>query len=590
MTLNKKFLFLFSALLLGLLGLTFSSGAVQAADSTWKARYYNNRNLSGDPAVVRQEAEINYNWGTQSPVEGVRKDDFSVRWTRTVAFPAGTYRFTARMDDGMRVWVDDVLIIDEWYPDTPRTRTAERGLSAGDHRLKVEYFDTILGAEAMLRWDRIGDYEAPNPTIYNWRGEYFNNRNLSGAPSRVRDDAAINFTWGDGSPASGINRDDFSVRWTRSAYFNAGRYRFTAKADDGVRLWVNGMLIIDQWKDQEATTYSKEIDLPSGNAALRMDYYDHGGSATAILSWTQINNAPIYNWKGEYYNNGSLQGGPMLVRDDAAVDFNWSEGIPASGFSRDNFSVRWTRNLVFEPGRYRFTVRVDDGARLWVNNQLIIDRWYPSSVQNYTGEIELYGGPVPVRLEYFERTGYAEVHLSWQRLTTPGTGTGGMGTATVSTNYLNLRSGPAINQSIVTVLSRGTFLNLLGFRTADSRWVQVALPNGTRGWVYASYVQTSVPVSSLIVWTGDGQGSPPQPQPGNATATVSAYYLNMRSGPGTAYQILRVLGRGDSLTLTHRNSAANWVRVTLSNGAQGWVHAGYIQSSAPVRTLPVWNG
>jgi uncharacterized protein YraI len=573
-------------LLLGLLSMAVSSTGVQAADATWRARYWNNRTLSGTPALEQQEAQINHNWGHHSPAPGVNKDDFSVRWTRTVNFPSGIYRFTARMDDGMRVWIDDVLIIDDWNADWPRTRTVDYGLSAGEHRVKVEYFEAILSAEASFRWDRIGDYTAPTPTITNWRGEYYNNRTLSGAPALVRDDAAINFNWGDGSPAAVISADNFSARWTRSVNLDGGRYRFTVLADDGVRLWVNGALLIDQWKDQTATSYSAEINLPAGNASLKMEYYDHGGGAAAVLSWTQVTSAPIYNWKGEYYNNASLLGGPMLVRDDAAIDFNWSDGIPVSGLQKDNFSVRWTRNLTFEPGRYRFTVRVDDGARLWVNNQLLIDRWTPSTVQSYSGEIELYGGPVPVRLEYFEHTGFAEVHLSWQRLTTPPTGTGGLGTATVTSYYLNFRSGPGMNHAIITTLPRSTALNLLGFRTADSRWLRVAQANGTQGWVHAGYVQTSVPVSSLAVWTGDGG----QPQPGNVTATVTAAHLNFRSGPGVGHQVLRVLSRGQSMTLTHRDAAATWVRVLLPGGAQGWVHAGYIQSTAAVSTLPVWNG
>jgi uncharacterized protein YraI len=63
----------------------------------------------------------------------------------------------------------------------------------------------------------------------------------------------------------------------------------------------------------------------------------------------------------------------------------------------------------------------------------------------------------------------------------------------------------------------------------------------------------------------------------------------VRSGPGTGYSILTVLDRGNTITLSYRNSAGNWVYGTLSNGTQGWVHAGYIQTSAGVTALPVWN-
>ena len=76
-----------------------------AADSTWQAKYWNNKNLSGDPVLVRQEDNIDHDWGHGSPT-GVNNNQFSARWKKTINFAEGAYKFDATMDDGMRVYLD----------------------------------------------------------------------------------------------------------------------------------------------------------------------------------------------------------------------------------------------------------------------------------------------------------------------------------------------------------------------------------------------------------------------------------------------------------------------------------------------------
>ncbi len=222
--------------------------------------------------------------------------------------------------------------------------------------------------------------------------------------------------------------------------------------------------------------------------------------------------------------------------------------------------------------------------RLWVNNQLIVDKWQAQAIQSHSGEIELFGGPVPVRMEYFDRTGFAEAHLSWQRLTTPPTGGGGTGTATVTGAYfLNVRSGPGLSNNVVATAARNEVLNLLGYRDAAGIWIMVARANGTQGWVHAGYVRTSVPVNSLMIWTGQTGGDSGQ----SGNGTVNTGRLNVRSGPGIEHSVLTVIDRGTSVTITHRNAASTWVRVTLPNGNRGWVNASYLRTNVTIGNLPI---
>ncbi len=249
----------------------------------------------------------------------------------------------------------------------------------------------------------------------NWRGEYFPNTTLTGTPI-LRDDSGINFNWGAGAPWAGFPADNFSVRWTRQVWFDAGKYRFTTTTDDGTRLFLDGALVIDQWKEQATTSHSANVQLAAGWYTVRMEYLEKSGGATAQLKWERTDVAPpvtITDWRGEYFNNRDLTGTPVLVRNDRDVRFDWVKGSPDRGIGNDNFSARWTRTLNFVGGRYQFNVKADDGVRLWVDGALVIDAWGRATGNTISKEVHLATGNHTIRLEYQEQTGDASVRLSW---------------------------------------------------------------------------------------------------------------------------------------------------------------------------------
>jgi YVTN family beta-propeller protein len=116
--------------------------------------YFNNKTLSGIPALVRTE-QLNYNWGSSSPGKGVISDGFSVRWRGFIQAPAtGTYRFQTISDDGIRVWIGGAPVIDNWTVHLSTTdTTADINLKAGQKtEIVVEYFDNTGTAIARLFW------------------------------------------------------------------------------------------------------------------------------------------------------------------------------------------------------------------------------------------------------------------------------------------------------------------------------------------------------------------------------------------------------------------------------------------------------
>jgi glucose/arabinose dehydrogenase len=136
------------------------------------------------------------------------------------------------------------------------------------------------------------DYQAPvqggDCGAGQFKAEYFNNKDLSGASVLTNcDDAVIHHQWGLGSPGAGVAADNFSARWTGNFPFDGGRYRFRASADDGVRILVDGAVVVSGWQDQGYTAYQGIATLAAGMHAVTVEYYDQGAIAALETSWAK---------------------------------------------------------------------------------------------------------------------------------------------------------------------------------------------------------------------------------------------------------------------------------------------------------------
>ncbi|HSN78142.1 MAG TPA: PA14 domain-containing protein, partial [Anaerolineae bacterium] len=263
-------------------------------------------------------------------------------------------------------------------------------------------------------WTPVPPPTATPAPVEGWLGEYFANPNLQGAPALVRVDPAVRFNWGFGSPAPNIPPDSFSVRWGRTVWFEAGQYRFQARVDDGVRVWLDNALIIDEWRDGSVRTVTADRTLSSGWHSLRIEYYERTGEALIDFTW-QLQPQVFLEWRGDYFANPTLSGQPVLVRNDVQIAFDWGFGSPAPGVvPTDNFSVRWTRQLYFlHSDIYRFTLRVDDGARVKIDGVTILDAWREGPVADFVVDRFVQAGTHTVEVEYFERSGEAQIFFNW---------------------------------------------------------------------------------------------------------------------------------------------------------------------------------
>ncbi len=279
----------------------------------WLGEYFDNIALTGPAYTSRDDEEINFDWAWGPPAGGMPTNSFSVRWTGEFDFDAGSYRFYARVDDGVRVYVDGERIINGWRDGGLRLYTADRALVDGDHEIKVEFYDRIQVARIYFWWEKFstatptpgptatpgpsptptpGPSPTPTPTStpapsIGWFGQYYNNIELQDPPFATDYVPWIGAEWETGSPLPGMRNDYFSIRWTTTAYLEADAYLFCAMSDDGARIWVDGHRVLDEWHPNNGVAYCGEHEVATGDHEVKVEYYEEGGNALIYVWWRE---------------------------------------------------------------------------------------------------------------------------------------------------------------------------------------------------------------------------------------------------------------------------------------------------------------
>jgi hypothetical protein len=321
-----------------------------------------------------------------------------------------------------------------------------------------------------------------------WYAEYFPNRDLSGAPAVVRTEASVDFNWGAGSPDPQIPADNFSARWTQTLHLEAGNYEFTVGADDGVRLFVDGVLVINDWRQSAYATRRGSIELGAGTHTLRLEYFEQTGDAAVRLSWERkpivrpigniITHAEPGTWVRIYRRmpNGEWQymnpGGTGPIDASGRIKIDGLPVEPAYGDRGQPYRVELRTQ-----GRILRTLGdIDRGQpefRVYPFRDNVAS-WGPETVVQPTATPTLTPHP-----------GSGTVDQSY-------TGT------LINARHLNVRRGPGVSYGVVTTISRNQTVELTGYRNARGTWIEIRA-NGVTGWVNAYYIRSNVSVRSMTV-------------------------------------------------------------------------------------------
>jgi len=290
------------------------------------------------------------------------------------------------------------------FPGTGRRSFTVGGLAPGTYKcFRVRAFN----ASGSSGWSNYGCTTTHNIPCPVYRAEYYNNRYLSGNPTFVRcENWPINHNWGNGGPGNGVGNDNFSARWTGRAYIAAGTYTFIGGADDGIKVWLDGNVIINEWRDQGYTEYRVNRSFSSGgNHDIKVEYYENGGAARVFFKWEQqtgCSGSPIslnQTVRGTIRSSGQRDtyclsvGGGQWISIRMVGNPGWQTNKPDPVLE------------VYDPGGARRGYN-DDGAfvtnssSIWYRDSFLAV-WLPSA-GTYSIIARMYGsstGPYAMRVE-----------------------------------------------------------------------------------------------------------------------------------------------------------------------------------------------
>lgn len=523
---------------------------------SWLELYYNNTNQSGTPVKAVGGAtagtkvkELLHNWGTGKPYAEVNADNFSAKFMKLIA-GGKDYVLETYADDGVKATVDDKSIINRWSNSSGKSDFGTiTGLSAGDHRLTVDYFENTNNAGIAATVAPFG----------NWIASYYNNTSLTGMPKTVKtvsgNGTSLKVENGNGSPTAGINADNFSVSYKTAQRINSGSYILRTRADDGIRVYLDGNLVVDKWSPSsywksESTDIIQVKDRTTGSAAdknvhtIEIQYYDNTGSSGLEFYLQNADKEVEKNsWFGQFYPNSTLSGNYVNIVGGATsgnkldtIRYNWGTSQSISGLPADNFSARF-RKVITGGKDYFAQAFADDGIRMSLDGSKFIDKWTNSSGDIYRATLPaVASGDHTVTAEYYENTGKAAVFAdvvpfgNWMAYYYDNTET----------------SGAPVNAKIMEPNSNNGFTEDFGY---DAPMANVPANNYSTRYVTAKRL------------------------------TAGDYYINTIADDGV--QVL-IDGKIVIDRYTAGNSKNNAVKYSVKNGAEGdihWIEVRYLEKT-----------
>lgn len=352
--------------------------AVIGTGNGLRGSYFNGlQDPSGSPTAWELDPVINFNWGGNSPIAGVAGTNWAGEWSGQIqAETTGAYTLTTNSDDGVRVYIDGQLVIDNYTYHGATYNSATLNFNAGQkYDIDIKYFQGGGASTLQLFWQAQGLPFQIVPTTQ-----------LYAAP------AAPTLT-----PASG----NYSGPVTVSASAPGSVIHYTV---DGTRPTLS------------SPTYTGPVTLSASAAFEARAFVGSVGSTVAEGDYL-INAIGTGNGLWGAYFNGIQDpaGQPTATELDPVINFNWNGSSPIAGVSGTIWAGEWTGQVQAETtGTYTFYTNSDDGVRVYINGQLVIDDYTYHAPVIDSGQIVLQGGQkYNIDIKYFQGQGGSLLQLFW---------------------------------------------------------------------------------------------------------------------------------------------------------------------------------
>ena len=406
------------------------------AANDWLQIFYANKSLSGTGKVLESTKAVQYNWEKDAPLTDFPKDSFSASFFKKLT-GGKDYFISSYADDGIRVKLDNKMLINRWKNSSGvYDKALVQKLSTGSHIIQTDYYDSSSNAAVFADVQPLG----------NWIAYFYNNKSLSGAPIATKtinnsNSMTLTQNYGKSSPVSKVNKDNFSAKYITAKKLTAGEYIIRGLADDGVKVYLDGKLVVDNWRNggyQEKATKLKIENTNSGNIHwIEVRYFDHTSTAKFQVSFEPYQDSNFIDssgWSAEYYpkvitadenpvykvsdaQKPIIVGGKGSLNTISDINFDWKKGSPDSAIPSDKFSAIFKREInITESTTYNFTVRADNGTILEIDGKKVVDAWF-GKIGKETTEIGYYlsKGKHQFVLRYKEGSGNASIKFSMEK-------------------------------------------------------------------------------------------------------------------------------------------------------------------------------
>ncbi|UTE73359.1 PA14 domain-containing protein [Rossellomorea marisflavi] len=370
--------------------------------------------------------QVEYNWGLGGPNGLV--DNFTAHFDQSQNLDGGDYFLQTLADDGIKVSVNGTDVINRLsYSHTSLIdRAVLKNTQKGLNDIQTSYRE---GVKTAYVFSHVVPFD-------DWLGYFYSNQTTGGSPEAAKimsekSDGRFVADFGKGSPATKVPADGFSARYVTAKNLDPGDYIIRVGSDSGVQVLLDGKTVINSFGTSAIKDEAVKVNVKNGTNGDRTHWievrYKHisGNSKmdVQIQPYKEVMDiSPSDGWVGEVYSGEDFKGKSIILGGKNALkplkelNLNWGSGSPHPWIPNDNFTAKFYKKWdVASTDLYSINVSADDGVRVYVDGEKVIDSWKYVVGGNRTVTLPMTKGIHDVRVEYLEKIKNARIKVEFEK-------------------------------------------------------------------------------------------------------------------------------------------------------------------------------